>query len=253
VGVTPIFVFDSDEKWYPVSVDESLDATRPELQTATGAIPWPADIARLNEDCLRLNFPSDMRPVDLPPVGYHRMVRAVGLYWHQFWLWYLYNPWSVAGIGRHEGDWEFVQLGCTDEEGDSPVLVTYSQHHTGSKREFWSVSLQNGRPLVFVARDSHANYLALSVTAAREGRGRPQRAGGVQRLAALSSRWRDTHARIARECLSTVPSASRRAGSLVSPVASRSASREPFRRNGIGWPGAATTFSYRMPAARSAS
>jgi hypothetical protein len=136
-----------------------------ELQTATGAIPWPADIARLNEDCLRLNFPSDMRRVDLPPVGYDGMVRAVGLYWHQFWLWYLYNPWSVAGIGRHEGDWEFVQLACTDEAGDSPVLVTYSQHHTGSKREFWSVSLQNGRPLVFVARDSHANYTALSVTA----------------------------------------------------------------------------------------
>jgi hypothetical protein len=41
-----------------------------------------------------------------------------------------------------------------------PVLVTYSQHHTGSKREFWAASQKNGRPLVYVARDSHANYLA---------------------------------------------------------------------------------------------
>jgi hypothetical protein len=101
-----------------------------------------------------------MRQPDLPPVGYHRLVAAANLHWHQFWLWYLYNPWSVGGVGRHEGDWEFVQIGCTDEAGDSPVLVTYSQHHTGSKREYWSASQSaDGRPLVFVARGSHANYL----------------------------------------------------------------------------------------------
>src|SRR5215213_9722273 len=50
-----------------------------------------------------------------------------------------------------------------------------------------------------------------------------------------------------------VPSGSLRTGSFVSPVALRSSSREPLRRNGIGWPWAAITFSYSIPAARSAS
>ena len=39
-----------------------------------------------------------------------------------------------------------------------------------------------------------------------------------------------THARIARECVSTVPSGSLSAGSFVSPVASRSSSREPLHK-----------------------
>jgi hypothetical protein len=43
-----------------------------------------------------------------------------------------------------------------------------------------------------------------------------------------------THARIARECVSTVPSGSLSAGSFVSPVASRSPSREPLRKKGSG-------------------
>jgi hypothetical protein len=48
---------------------------------------------------------------------------------------------------------------------------------------------------------------------------------------------------MSRECESTVPSASFSVGSFVSPVAARSSSREPLRRNGIGLPWAATTFS----------
>jgi hypothetical protein len=160
VGVTPIFIFDSDEKWFPVGVEESLAATKPIFLGPNGPIDGPADAAKLDDNCTRLNFPNDMRQPDLPPVGYHRALKAAGLYWHQFWLWYLYNPWSVGGVGRHEGDWEFVQLGCTDAAGESPVLVTYSQHHTGGKREFWAVSQRDGRPLVYVAWGSHANYLA---------------------------------------------------------------------------------------------
>ena len=48
----------------------------------------------------------------------------------------------------------------------------------------------------------------------------------------------------------TVPSGSLSAGSLVCPVASRSSSREPLRRNRIGLPWPAITFSYSIPAAR---
>ena len=42
--------------------------------------------------------------------------------------------------------------------------------------------------------------------------------------------------RIARECVSTEPSASFSVGSFSEPVASRSSSRDPLRRNGIGLP-----------------
>jgi hypothetical protein len=160
MGVIPIFIFDTDERWFPVGVEESLAAVKPTFVGPHGPIEGAVDVSWLDERCTRLDFPKDMAQPDLPPVGYHRVVEAGGLHWHQFWLWYLYNPWSVGGVGKHEGDWEFVQLGCTDAEGEHPVLATYSQHHTGSKREFWTVSQSDGRPLVYTACGSHANYLA---------------------------------------------------------------------------------------------
>jgi hypothetical protein len=106
-----------------------------------------------------MDFPPDMKdPVNLPIVGYHRALRKANIWWHQFWLWYLYNPWEIAGIGRHEGDWEFVQIGCVDKAGDKPVLLTASQHHNGEKREYWRCELEDGRPVIYVALGSHANY-----------------------------------------------------------------------------------------------
>jgi hypothetical protein len=107
----------------------------------------------------RMNFPPGIEdPADTPLVGYHRMVAAVHLFWHQFWLWYLDNPWSIAGAGRHEGDWELVQIASVDEEGNRPVLMTNSQHRGGEKREFWRCERVGGRPVVYVARGSHANF-----------------------------------------------------------------------------------------------
>ena len=97
-----------------------------------------------------------MKQPDLPPVGYHRVERAVGLDWHQYWLWTLYNPKEYVGFGKHEGDWEFVQIACSKD--GLPVLVTASQHQTGGKREAWAVEQREGRPIIYVACDSHANY-----------------------------------------------------------------------------------------------
>ena len=106
-----------------------------------------------------MDFPAGMTdPTDTPVVGYHRALPGAELWWHQFWLWYLYNPWNIGGVGRHEGDWEFVQIATTDEAGDQPVLMTASQHHSGEKREFWRCELDGERPVIYVAVDSHANY-----------------------------------------------------------------------------------------------
>jgi hypothetical protein len=147
----PIFRLDSRERWRPQPVE-----TVERLATIDGR---PVSVAALPPGGGRMNFPAHMQdPTDTAVVGYHRVVRAAYLFWHQFWLWYLYNPWSIAGAGRHEGDWEFVQAACTDAAGDRPVLMTASQHRTGEKREFWRCETVGGRPVVYVARHSHANF-----------------------------------------------------------------------------------------------
>jgi hypothetical protein len=141
----PTFVFDSREQWKPCGVEESLSIF---------GIEWP-----FQGD--RLNFPNDMDPVAigrLHPVVYTRTLPDGPLVWEQFWLWYTYNPWNVGGVGKHEGDWEFVQIGYSDFR--TPILMTCSQHHTGGKREYWTVELENESPVVYVARGSHANYFA---------------------------------------------------------------------------------------------
>lgn len=159
--IAPVFVFDSREQWRPVGVEESLHATGATVGLDFPDIDGIEPLAGFREG--RIDFPSDMKQPDLPLVGYHRTQRGGGLFWSQFWFWYLYNPWEIAGIGRHEGDWEFAQLGCTDRAGDYPVLVTCSQHHTGGKREHWACELTNDptpQPYIYVALGSHATYFA---------------------------------------------------------------------------------------------
>jgi Vacuolar protein sorting-associated protein 62 len=148
--ITPIFKLDSQEKWRPQPAE-----TAEALATINGR---PVKLAALPSTG-RMDFPSTMTdPTNTPLVGYHRVVEAVNLWWHQFWLWYLYNPWNVAGFGQHEGDWEFVQLASVDAEGERPVLMTASQHRGGERREFWRCELAGKRPVVYVALGSHANY-----------------------------------------------------------------------------------------------
>jgi hypothetical protein len=143
-----------------VAVEESL---------AIHGYEWRnGDFYKGDADVDRLDFPASMAQPDLPPVGYYRHLERAGLEWHQFWFWLLYNPKEYAGFGKHEGDWEFCQVGVVEhpdadiepawrDEG-VPVLMTLSQHQTGGKREWWGVDLRDGRPVIHVARDSHAMY-----------------------------------------------------------------------------------------------
>ena len=153
--LSPTFLFDSEERWFPIAVEESLSKFGYEWHGGAGT--W---LDKNKQPVSHLNFPAKMTQPDLKPVGYRRVIHRVNLYWHQYWLWYLYNPKNFVGSGQHEGDWEFVQLGCTDPEGSQPVLVTGSQHHTGVKREFWRTEQANGSFNVYVALGSHANYLS---------------------------------------------------------------------------------------------
>jgi hypothetical protein len=160
----PVFRLDSRERWRPVEVEPSL---------GDHGYVWDDGWTRAGAAVDVIDFPADMVQPDLPLAGYHRVVAGGSLWWHQWWLWWLYNPKVYAGFGAHEGDWEMVQLGCRDAEGNVPILMSFSQHDGGAKREFWSVELAEGRPVVYVARDSHANYptMVRDVTDQADGNG----------------------------------------------------------------------------------
>jgi len=142
-------------------VEEILEVPGVKYVTPAGVTQTMPHPDLLQPEGGRINFPPDMKPVlRRPGIGYHRTVKQSGLFWQQFWAFWLYNPKKYVGRGAHEGDWEFVQLATTDEAGDNPVLATASQHHTGGKREVWRMVKQKGRPVFYVARDTHANYFS---------------------------------------------------------------------------------------------
>ena len=92
---------------------------------------------------------------------YGRVVRGDGgRDWLQYWFWLYYNPKNLFGFGKHEGDWEMVQIGLGSD--GRPELVGYAQHDSGEARkagEVEWVERDGGRhPVVYVAPMSHASY-----------------------------------------------------------------------------------------------
>ena len=89
------------------------------------------------------------------PVVYGRVVRTSDGTALQYWYLYLYNDFK----NKHEGDWEMVTVAL--DETLSPSGVAVSAHHGGSFRP-WSEVQRAGdaglRPVVYVAKGSHANY-----------------------------------------------------------------------------------------------
>jgi hypothetical protein len=159
-GREPIFVFDSREEFKPVAV-ESVEALKATLVGPDGGPGGPLSLGSLPEEGGRMNLPPDPKkgeatlPDELRRIGYRRVMAGAGLKWVQYWLWYLYNPKRVFITGEHEGDWEFVQVGYA---GDLPVCMTCSQHRSGGSRMWWDIELRDGRPTVYPALGSHANY-----------------------------------------------------------------------------------------------
>jgi hypothetical protein len=88
---------------------------------------------------------------------YGRVKEDGGRVWLQYWLWCYYNPKHLLGWGRHEGDWELVQIGLG--AGGTPEVVTYSQHEGGEAHDWEDVRHHDGHhPIVYVAPLSHACY-----------------------------------------------------------------------------------------------
>jgi uncharacterized delta-60 repeat protein len=73
-----------------------------------------------------------------------------------YWFFYAFNDGPGEDLGEHEGDWEHVavRLDCQNQ----PIEMAYAQH-TGEEFLDWAeVPFENGHPVVFSARGSHASY-----------------------------------------------------------------------------------------------
>jgi hypothetical protein len=95
---------------------------------------------------------------------YGRVAREGDRVWLQYWLWFYYNPKNLFGFGKHEGDWEMVQIELGRE--GAPEVAAYAQHNSGEVRRFAGGEIEVERrgdglhPVVYVASLSHASYFS---------------------------------------------------------------------------------------------
>ena len=168
----PALVYDPQEAYRAMSAASITDHRDNALKRGNGSIVARAgaglSLALLSaydvRDGDRLDevgdpLPASRRFQDDP--GYrervYARVKADGdRVWLQYWLWCYYNPKHLLGWGRHEGDWEVVQVGLG--AGGEPEVATYSQHASGEARDWDGVERQGDHPVVYVAPLSHACY-----------------------------------------------------------------------------------------------
>jgi hypothetical protein len=88
------------------------------------------------------------------PTVYSHVTRyeATGEYAVQYWFLYLFN----FRLNEHESDWEQVTVHLDADK--NPVDVFLSAHEGGNDRSWDGVDKQDGRPVVYPALGSHANY-----------------------------------------------------------------------------------------------
>jgi hypothetical protein len=100
---------------------------------------------------------------------YGRTARGRNALWLQYWFWYFFNDYRMAGgIGLHEGDWEMVQLRMPSLDPgpeDEPVVAVYAQHKHAEQAGWEDVEKLQGtdRPVAYVARGSHASYFTSGI------------------------------------------------------------------------------------------
>lgn len=138
------------------------------LREMTESVPpyqtsrWELDVADLpsqNETVAWKRYRELLRETDHPyePVVYGRYVERESGRALQYWYLYLYNDFR----NNHEGDWEMVTIELSDES--APLRVAYSAHIHGFVQECHKVrkhEIDVGRPLLYVARGSHAGYFS---------------------------------------------------------------------------------------------
>jgi hypothetical protein len=100
------------------------------------------------------------RPVDggRADLVYAHAAAEDGQEWIQYWMYFSYNPQDrgIFRTGRHEGDWEFVQVRIGSD--GRPDRVTLSQHNWAEGCEWEDIRRRGPAPVVHVANGSHALY-----------------------------------------------------------------------------------------------
>jgi hypothetical protein len=125
----PVLVLDKREPGPPVAVDAFLRGAR-----GAGASAAPARV-------------------------YGHAVRDVGgRLWLQYWFFYPDNQQDrgIVRSGRHEGDWEMLQVGLGAAE--FPRVVTFAQHSWRQGCSWANVARAGQAPVAYVAHASHATY-----------------------------------------------------------------------------------------------
>lgn len=93
---------------------------------------------------------------------YGHVVDRGGERWLQYWFFYAANTQDrgVLRTGRHEGDWEFVQLRLGPE--GEPATATFAQHSSAESCAYGDLELARVGGVdvarVYVANGSHASY-----------------------------------------------------------------------------------------------
>jgi hypothetical protein len=184
----PVLKYDSHEAYFADSAAEWTDYSANRLMRGSAVIAaaTPTDgVPQLSLDFLGSSYPGGVKAEKGDVIGdserdyakasrllhrkkeyrnriYGRLVDGGGERWLQYWFFYFYNDFNLIGgligAGRHEGDWEMIQLRL--DKDDAPDFAVYAQHKEAGVRPWSSVESAPGtlRPVVYVARGSHASY-----------------------------------------------------------------------------------------------
>jgi hypothetical protein len=144
-----------DEQGDGLSLDLLSDYPAPHTPDSGDRLDEVGEEADLVDDARRLQ--ADARFAER---AYGRAIRDGEWLWLQYWFWEYYNPKHLLGFGRHEGDWELIQIGLGAE--NAPEVVTYAQHNGGAGGNWDEIELaqraDGQHPVVYVAPFSHASY-----------------------------------------------------------------------------------------------
>jgi len=93
-----------------------------------------------------------------PDRVYGHRVSSGGRDWLQYWLFFAYNSQDrgVVRTGRHDGDWEFVQLRL--RSGGRPDRLDLAQHSWAEGCGLGGFERRGSAPVIYVANASHALY-----------------------------------------------------------------------------------------------
>ena len=258
----PLLRFDRQYDYRLASVDGMVENAGNLLRTADGEViarvggdpaltlelltAYPDSREAKPDDCLcqAPDVLGDARRMESEPryAGrlYGRVVHDDGRDWLQYWFWLYYNPKNLFGFGKHEGDWEMIQIGLSSER--RPEELAYAQHDTGEARKAteveWIKRDGEQHPVLYVAPLSHASYFEADTHPYPIGIDHPYGDGPevwlpVERFGDWvhwPGRWGNAERVIATRIGNGPPSPSRQGSKWTSPAAfQRKMGRRKFR------------------------